>query len=1582
MSRVDSPPSGGKQVSGGGLAGVFRRLKSSTAISPSATNAHPSAGFPFQTSPASPHLDSSPSPVNGNYANGLEVVEGPRVIAMGGSVHTHHMLLQLKHGNPITMRINAAEALCQALAEYPVQSVSTVWLTAQDLTDIHNPPAARQIAFRLLIACISQSEGSSLDRITYFRAIANTHSTNDFELQLEALVTLTNNGKDLVAFERDIQSLLSRWLKGWFREATAARQARKRDNYPTTSYSMAEANLQQLFSFLIGVVKFSFKTFQERELVALLSDVLTICKKTTSKEDITRSLLFVDAIITYGYIPKPSLTPCIEVLCGAYATIRDLTDATWNAVSNLCKSYMAHNSVLALRAILESPSRKEGGAFNSNTLRGAVCFCERLLLGSGDNGLPEIQSSTVMTAYRAALAANNPRLELDLCRAIFNILSKREVVDQIAFDEWAIPLDIVYQCSTRAVERLQTVAPTADATQKKDNIAIAVCNSVAQIISQLELLCTSVEFASADVVMDFFVKMNAHLPDTCAELVVNYYATEHMCYPSCSAWLLNSRKLIDIFFKNTARPYHMRIGVLSLIKDVYETIKEVCDEHSLHTLVVAIFDVMPKEKDTQVLDKLVGVAVDVARYCSPLLFQKVMTMMVETLENNTIQRQQQQQKAGENTNGATKPVLSPSNIIATGFTRIFIQNFQANPARAVAAYDELLRVAASKAHDLEARLTAVRLLVRIRADSENYICLAEDTESSSLAATLGKTERPIEDHIRPEPELSEATMAATLRRNSSVRRVDSHGTLSRSAGRQNTEKYARMKPKYVPVWTYPETQMFQEPLPQAASHELFCCDDPLMAMDNASSTMLGGGVADRERKVLNLRKWLDIVNIAIESGTEFEFYSYLLVHVPSQLCNKTLFSECGEQIQQMRQIICEQLHMNRFPNFEMPADIRKADLAVAMIHVLTILIAYQEYFNRTDQEAMVKAFQLGLSSWQRTAKPCIHALSISSYEFPMATTKFLPGILVKLSQIITTAAVSVHILEFLLLLAHLPSTTVNFTEPDYKSVFAVAFRYIQHTKETHLNRSTSLHKASSSSSSPAAREREATASPDITLANTSSSQQEQPQISQYVLTLAYNVISTWFLALKLSDRARYVTWITRGLILGDGVHHRDVLDEQSQASIDMLRRFTYADVDLKNHVRGAQTAGQQATSVKSWLLGAKIITINTSVVTGVSQVIIRQPSGSSSFNLSPESQQAQSILQGSFTSEVLAVAGGGDADGESSRNTSHHHTLLEATRQPAVLPSHVLMQLTTDVSSEMSRPVLLPEDDQTTRAISVFDHIPVVDFHKIGVVYVGAGQREETEILSNVMGSSDYTDFVDKLGDLISLQGATINTGGLDREHNMDGEFAFYWSDKITQIIFHVTTMMPTNRIHDPQCTNKKRHIGNDFVNIVFNNSGLPYDFNTIPAQFNFVNIVITPEARTGFIATRMKDYDDADRLFYRVQLLVKPGLPEISPAADAKMVSGKHLAAFVRNLALNASVFSHVYNEGGNDFVSNWRHRLRAINKLREKLGVAVNPGSRASDYRRVSMAMSVASSGDVPDTGGSDADGLLENVDFSRWT
>ena len=62
------------------------------------------------------------------------------------------------------------------------------------------------------------------------------------------------------------------------------------------------------------------------------------------------------------------------------------------------------------------------------------------------------------------------------------------------------------------------------------------------------------------------------------------------------------------------------------------------------------------------------------------------------------------------------------------------------------------------------------------------------------------------------------------------------------------------------------------------------------------------------------------------------------------------------------------------------------------------------------------------------------------------------------------------------------------------------------------------------------------------------------------------------------------------------------------------------------------------------------------------------------------------------------------------------------------------------------------------------------------------------------------------------------------------------------QVIFHVATLMP-NKENDPRCDKKKRHIGNDYVSIIYNNAGdsQEYKISTVKAAFMFACVVITP---------------------------------------------------------------------------------------------------------------------------------------------
>lgn len=1101
---------------------------------------------------------------------------------------------KLRRDRTLAERVGAAETLRTVIADYPVSMISEIWLSAQDLADDRNPVEARQGALQLLLVCIQHhTEATALDRLRYYRAIAQHNNVHDSYDLLQALTALTKGGRDLSSFEREIVGLLRKWLKHWFPEAMRARAARRRDGGSAAGTSGEEFCLIELFKFITDIVKFNFQTFGESEINDILTDVLGICRKTTIKSTLKCSITFMEALITYGYIPLSSLKPCVEVLCGCYALIGDLAEPTWSAMNNLCRSHMAHKCILALLDILHKPARRPSQSHNSNTLRGAVWFLEKLVNADEEDGLPATPISMVMPAFRDSLAASSPRLELELCRAISSIFAKKDIVSDISFDEWAIPLEILTWCSRRATERadgtplemlgVKNVPPQPRDPADKD-INVALSQTLFDVINRLVEACQRLDFSQQEEVMEFFLTVHGHIPDFVAEMVIGYYASEHLCYPSCTEWLENSQRLLDVFFRTRARPAEMRVQVLSLIKDVYETIREVSEESLLHELIMVVFEDIQTEQDPRVLEALIKITVDVAGDSNLGMFNRLVDILMEYMGLEGPGSAQMSDTSSENVVAENiplplsrtvsgVPVVSAHgslvNIVTRGLVRMFIRNMSKNAAKTVRLYEELIRISGTSSCEADARLTAMRLLFRLRTDSDHGVIIVEHTESDYLAGILNRIEKPAE-----ELEVAGITLSAKSEDESSSSRSHRSNSISQGSFSRGRQMEKPVPARKAPLWSYPEPSPLPEKPDYNASSVLTTFYDP--PQDSPPQE----GPSQDPMTGIKVSHWLETIIPIIQQGCDWEIYSYVLVHLPSQLANKTAFRNCRAHICLLRSYVCDQLHHNKFPTPVLP--IKKADIAVALIHLLTVLISFREHFGKNEEEGIVKAFQLGLHSWTRTAKPCIHALSVCCYELPRSTSKFLSGILTKLSQIITSPVVSVHILEFLSALAKNSSLYSNFTEPDFRNIFGIAFRYIQHAKET----ANQMSQRSSYQSPKSALE----------------VPPEQPDLPQYVLTLAYNVLTTWYLSLRLADRPKYVAWITRGLVVHD---HSNQIDEQSEACIDMLQRFTYSQYDLPPPPKLDPKAPNMIT--RNWLNGMSILTVQTATDTGVSRIVVRKP---------------------------------------------------------------------------------------------------------------------------------------------------------------------------------------------------------------------------------------------------------------------------------------------------------------------------------------------------------------------------------------
>jgi RAP1 GTPase activating protein 1 len=129
---------------------------------------------------------------------------------------------------------------------------------------------------------------------------------------------------------------------------------------------------------------------------------------------------------------------------------------------------------------------------------------------------------------------------------------------------------------------------------------------------------------------------------------------------------------------------------------------------------------------------------------------------------------------------------------------------------------------------------------------------------------------------------------------------------------------------------------------------------------------------------------------------------------------------------------------------------------------------------------------------------------------------------------------------------------------------------------------------------------------------------------------------------------------------------------------------------------------------------------------------------------------------------------------------------------------------------------------------------------KFGVLYAGMGSTED-DFYSNTNPSQEFHNFLEFLGDMIRLQGWPHFTGGLDVNHNRTGRLSIYKRWASLEIMFHISTFLPY-AVDDPQQIERKKHIGNDVVVIIFQDEGAPpFSPAMMKSYFNHVYVVIRP---------------------------------------------------------------------------------------------------------------------------------------------
>lgn len=220
-------------------------------------------------------------------------------------------------------------------------------------------------------------------------------------------------------------------------------------------------------------------------------------------------------------------------------------------------------------------------------------------------------------------------------------------------------------------------------------------------------------------------------------------------------------------------------------------------------------------------------------------------------------------------------------------------------------------------------------------------------------------------------------------------------------------------------------------------------------------------------------------------------------------------------------------------------------------------------------------------------------------------------------------------------------------------------------------------------------------------------------------------------------------------------------------------------------------------------------------------------------------------------------------------------------------PHNMAKLLNDQLTVTSMQPVLCPRASQL---IAAYDEHVLVSHFKFGVLYQRFGQTSEEQLFSNRHGSPAFDEFLSLLGQRIQLKDHKGYRGGLDTQFGQTGEEAIYQAFKEREIIFHVSTLLPYTE-NDPQQLQRKRHIGNDIVAVVFQEANTPFSPDMIASHFLH-----------AFIVVQVLD-PNTQNTRYKVSVTARDDVPFFGPTLPSPAIfrKGPEFKEFLLTKLINA---------------------------------------------------------------------------------
>ena len=980
----------------------------------------------------------------------------------------------------------------------------------------------------------------------------------------------TNKKRGATVYDDTLVRLLSHWLRDHHERLLAYRKKTNNDSKKRQSTQSGEqSNPENEFQFLVDWILQNIASAnvapQPQDIESLCETLCAICQKTYSEEDFKSVILILHQTAQLWPYPEPLLAMTVKLFCQLHVYYRTtqpekLLDFMKILVHSKNQQVVLEH-LYTFATVIDNTS-DNAGLLNIRVARGALAVIRHLLHEKNEKDEFLLQFNRVVDAMRTCAKLR----AIKLCTAILPLSGALLTEDGRVRDSLRFKWSDLMKCIKTAAksfapEASQDKSGEQPPTFAASNSEIESARDIAlhtETVEQLNLdlaglMNSKPEITLMQMIYDYLIFYPKALTENVSISVLQYIDDAGLCRPDARAWRWEIDRILDLFVQPPRSSPEVRKHAIKVLGNFFEQVginpeggypAEETRLRAYYTMRTILVDLLSKTGHAEVVDSLL------------IVFAKARMNFAEW--NDIIQSLAELLQQASATDPAS---LALSRSAATSLLSFIAPAANKNPVATNVAFQAIISMVSDKDLPVQARLSMLRFLFSIRCDLMGTICVIENLESEEIAAALDRTVRSLE-LLSLEPRSARDGLSTAVAAGSSQQKSS--------------------------LWLYPDFEQ-------------------LMTFQSTNKSMLYARDHElpNECSMLDTGSWLvKIIELLLRADTDWEIYSFIIVHLGAQLGNVELFRGSLPAIIKLRQVLCEQVREGRLQEPPIQSGLRKSDVAICMFDVLTNLIPYatldDENIEKAFADDLIKAFLCGVGGavYDGTAKSCIHALSLCAFETPKSVASQYPTIIDKMQKSMTQSYLATDILEFLSQVARLPKVHEKFRDEEITTVFGMCIRYLEQSREQLSKPSTPA--------PPSLGNLHRNSSPNVRRSHYKQMMMQNVGFPQGIAAMAYHTMIYLFLALKLEVRGKFVSWIVPRLI-GRGQEQQESATEQSTVFIDMMQRAAYSDLGETRPDPAYIT--ESWISRDSWVYGLSIVTIEVKGYDGTSQITKRQASG-------------------------------------------------------------------------------------------------------------------------------------------------------------------------------------------------------------------------------------------------------------------------------------------------------------------------------------------------------------------------------------